>query len=1413
MRGLRASLWNTRLSLKSRAQLAHYAWRSSEVVFPNKYQVLLDWMGEELAASAKRERHEQTSDDDQAAVWKLYENALSSVVMNEKPSKYSVKQKTIHVLTQLVEKALKENDVSLAYLRPALDVCKLLCDNPSLSQLMDTKFEAFAPLAVVVVKLTFLTCIQNENMISVVHSVLNIYTQILGKQANLKKVFIYACEQLMIPCIRLRRRLILQPDAPTARSVVAQVESILCSSFFHANHLAVYSSAIESSEREDAKGSASYCRHFFSATRNAFSHCPDAIFDILPVLCKSYLQAAKNQNPSSKFQFVKALCSSAELLNDDVGKEDQTVQLRSLQRIIFLLNSFRVYNVVADVSGSGLQLEWLKTVARQLSSGKWVQGNQFQYACLQALIELDHCTVEDCVTKCWEKCLDPQTINGLLLDFVSSLIDVYGKLNQIHVLFNKLLKSRNPEYLPLRVVQKLQNIFEVMPLSQVEEVWRSLITHLKSFTGSESENISSPPPSKKRKTLAGKTSFQTKHAWLASRLLCLLLERASLGSVAISHRDSIAKLIDETIGCTLPSLAECFNTTQDLGAVHCYLHLYSALLNLLSMLSHLQPQIVKRLEAELPKLAWRPELGSLWLQNLDLPCEGNDFLNQPRLYYFLSRLSVQFVRRCLDVDDQVVDVGVLGNATSFLCNFTRLAPGACDWNGQIENVQSHTLVEACWRLFASNLPLLVSYMTLDDISKVAAFILQVFKNSSHQSLLFDIRCLMQSPVFQEIRVVQSALIVSLIEEFVSVLKTVTNDSEALSLLNVLLTRFEKASKRGDDEQADVIESLTATGLGTKGLREKLRDVLESRWSDIAKKASEVVSKCTKRQPSHSSSITSESICRLLEVFDYLPFDSLLTENFLLCYMGLLGCGIGLMLANQSLDPRYFAVWKALLRCADSKKYAICLEVAVSRLQPLLKFFTHCYSVPGVKKDELRAILCRLTTFAVQKASLALDVVKFAESTATFERVPSVQLDICNAILIACYTVARSGDESKHSSCRAVADCFSNLHQKLANTITAKGQETSALEHSVETYVLIEALNALLGREQHFDNGVLDFAMDHLKHGEKNGGLTEWSVGVLWIAALRQKATVFTLWKTFLRLLIDDGSRPWQSLASIVLDGNIAGNPNEALVKACISRMLQNAGLKEAEIILESLSAKMNYSTLSPRQAVCLWEILLKAKYQSEDVQKILFREIPKAILLFLEVLQSAEDDSRLEARILSLFSQFLSRGKMVLMGGASVTVLHGCLVAKLSSTTSSSFKNCCEVLHMLLRHHADAVVGAVSAFIQCVKKMLLCAFELGSGGSCYEVNLLARIYQEMSRNKSFGKYIPYVVADFIASVQNESVGSDTKALLLPGIYALLDLCREHELALLHTTLDKSGKEIFKALFGDYTQHHKFSGKV
>ena len=48
---------------------------------------------------------------------------------------------------------------------------------------------------------------------------------------------------------------------------------------------------------------------------------------------------------------------------------------------------------------------------------------------------------------------------------------------------------------------------------------------------------------------------------------------------------------------------------------------------------------------------------------------------------------------------------------------------------------------------------------------------------------------------------------------------------------------------------------------------------------------------------------------------------------------------------------------------------------------------------------------------------------------------------------------------------------------------------------------------------------------------------------------------------------------------------------------------------------------------------------------------------------------------------------------------------------------------------------------------------------------------------------------------------------------MPGVYKMLDLCGEHEMALLHATLDKTGKEIFQMLHEDYKKHYKYKGQV
>ena len=49
--------------------------------------------------------------------------------------------------------------------------------------------------------------------------------------------------------------------------------------------------------------------------------------------------------------------------------------------------------------------------------------------------------------------------------------------------------------------------------------------------------------------------------------------------------------------------------------------------------------------------------------------------------------------------------------------------------------------------------------------------------------------------------------------------------------------------------------------------------------------------------------------------------------------------------------------------------------------------------------------------------------------------------------------------------------------------------------------------------------------------------------------------------------------------------------------------------------------------------------------------------------------------------------------------------------------------------------------------------------------------------------------------------------------LKPGLYCLLDLCGEYEVALLHAVLKKGARELTRALKEDYTKFQKAKGKM
>ncbi|KAK2555339.1 Unhealthy ribosome biogenesis protein 2-like protein [Acropora cervicornis] len=92
-----------------------------------------------------------------------------------------------------------------------------------------------------------------------------------------------------------------------------------------------------------------------------------------------------------------------------------------------------------------------------------------------------------------------------------------------------------------------------------------------------------------------------------------------------------------------------------------------------------------------------------------------------------------------------------------------------------------------------------------------------------------------------------------------------------------------------------------------------------------------------------------------------------------------------------------------------------------------------------------------------------------------------------------------------------------------------------------------------------------------------------------------------------------------------------------------------------------------------------------------------------------------------------------------------------------------------------------------------------------------------RLYQEISFHKGkvskFSQFSPYLIADYIHTVQTVAIPPAIREALVPGVYCLLDICGEHELSLLHAVLEKGCQELFHSLHADYSKYHKFKGKI
>lgn len=71
----------------------------------------------------------------------------------------------------------------------------------------------------------------------------------------------------------------------------------------------------------------------------------------------------------------------------------------------------------------------------------------------------------------------------------------------------------------------------------------------------------------------------------------------------------------------------------------------------------------------------------------------------------------------------------------------------------------------------------------------------------------------------------------------------------------------------------------------------------------------------------------------------------------------------------------------------------------------------------------------------------------------------------------------------------------------------------------------------------------------------------------------------------------------------------------------------------------------------------------------------------------------------------------------------------------------------------------------------------------------------------------------YIISHFIQLLQSQAFNASSKKGILPGIFALFEVCTDYEFSQLFRTLDPQGKALFKSLHSQYQTEFKFTGKT
>ncbi|XP_062618204.1 unhealthy ribosome biogenesis protein 2 homolog [Saccostrea cucullata] len=558
--GIYTKLKDRSTDIKDRLKLTKFAWLSDKVIFPNKEQVLIDFLGG-LLLNRKRSN---VTEDETGLVWRCLYEVLQTKKCHV-PAKFRhtliIKPSISQVLCDSILLEYEKNSGCTAdIVGCALAIIK----SPTLSYVFTSKYDFLVKFLGNVLLLMVRT-IQDGKPVSsdlfqLLQKCIAMYSVSQRAHPQQTKVFQSVVEHLLISTLLLGS---LAEKCPELKNCVEKLNDILDQALFHREHHPFYESFLSAVAGKDDK------KHKISKTIESLFHSLSSLLNkkkgqvndtdtqkivsqYLVVFFDHFLsQKCHGEKTLTGFQLFVHICHLIGISDSSVergGPLDQQEVVTVLSPLVRSLLKHDIYSQPQDASDGNIQYKFYCHILIHVLQGK--QSSLF-YACLESLLELNHAILETKMSEVfitgWFEVLNRDLLTSLD-SFLAKLLQTYSKLRQVPKLLSLLLTAvRGSEFSQDPVFSegtalRLGEVVEQLPQAVITEVWGLLLKEISELLlGLQTEDTRS----------ACRLLFVTK-------LFAVFLSHVKVADYTITHltRLKVKGLMEETQSRLIAPLIE-----------------------------------------------------------------------------------------------------------------------------------------------------------------------------------------------------------------------------------------------------------------------------------------------------------------------------------------------------------------------------------------------------------------------------------------------------------------------------------------------------------------------------------------------------------------------------------------------------------------------------------------------------------------------------------------------------------------------------------------------------------------------------------------------------------------------------------------------------------------------------------------